>query len=316
MKIDDLYEQILQEGISKKVYHLTGGKRLYNILKTDVFMLRSTMYNQRERDLSAGRFFFMSTARSKTSSFMRERLPPDEFTGGWNFKAVIHLNGERLGMNYGAIQTDFMRTEFQKHYNKTASELEDRIFSNKNHIPNAKKYITMVEIMNPDTKSGNDLAEIKEVVRMLDVAGIPWLIYEDERDLITNNTRKGLGRKELDSIATRNRSFYDPPYDENAYDAVLKGDAAATEAIDNIITLYKVKVLKQDLSPSINKNKFITQYKKWLENIDDYGVALVPQRIERDVTIAPKLKFMIGVMQKNGFSSLEKYVTHLVKMEI
>ena len=315
MKLEQLYESILEEGLSKKVYHLTGGKKLYNILKTDTFMLRNTMYDPREHQLSAGRFFFMSTARSKTSAFMKERLPPDEFAGGWYFKAVIHLNGERLGMNYGAIQTDFMRTEFKNHYDKTASELEDRIFSNKNHIPNAKKYITMVEIMNPDTRSGDDLAEIKEVVRLLDVAGIPWLIYENENDIITNNTRRGIDRKGLEAIPTRERPFYDPPYDPNAYDAVLKGDSKASEAIDMIITLYKVKVLKQPLDGSVDKDKFMTQYKKWVSDINELGFPRLPDhRMMRDISIAPKLQFILTRMKKSGFYNLEKYVTHLVQL--
>lgn len=177
MKID----QLLEEGISSIVYHTTAIDTMFNILSSDKIHT-SGAFIHRESNLSKDRLFYLSTSRSKSSSYLSEQ-------GDAN--ATMKLDGRLLGSRYKGHAMDYFasRNRFQ---DIKIDEMEDRVITDTPYIPNASRYIQEIDILiDPDKETPQFYFKYLTSIHFLAARkGITVRVYMNRRDLITNNVRR------------------------------------------------------------------------------------------------------------------------------
>lgn len=179
MGLDELYEGLLEEGISPIVYHNTSVKNLFNILATNKFMLSCSELDGLDSHFNATAPFFLSTSRTRTGSYRKANFP---------FAAFITLNGRRLAQNYKGVAVDFYgKRDKSRTHHHDEFEQEDRILSKTNTITNFSSYMIRIELF---SKTGLTLTE-KERELLYDLSkNIPVYIYRDEQSFLTGNKRR------------------------------------------------------------------------------------------------------------------------------
>lgn len=168
-KLRKLYEEVLSEGSSQILYHFTRLNRLENILNNDSFYLTPAVSKSEKTN---GRDYFMSFTRSKSTKLGYGT----KFDREDSVRVII--NGQKLGSRYKIAPIDYWQ------YPKTpesmlqtnSDEMEDRLVSNTNEIPNASKYITQIDIM-----MGSDGVP-KSIIDNANKLGIKINIYDDVKE--------------------------------------------------------------------------------------------------------------------------------------
>ena len=179
MRVTDLFE-----GISDIVFHRTGFKNLIQILEKDQFELRPAFakpieqgYTKKKTDL-----YFMSTARTKNSKYISDSGTP-----------VLTLDGQKLKQNYSGYGMDYFGPSWRE-VSGGEYEQEDRVFSQKPNITNAKKYILMIEIvMGYNARQADNIFKIYSMAKK---SGIPIKFYDSKED-------RNLGKNPLSEKAVR-----------------------------------------------------------------------------------------------------------------
>lgn len=188
------YKQYLAEKISDIVFHKTHINNLVNILKTNRFRLSAAIGTKSEVDLNKGKMFYFSTARSPQSSYINS----DPYIGD----VYLMLDGVKLNQQFKGEAVDYWGKEFNKR------EMEDRIFTDKQNITNAKSYIKEIHILysyewktksifgdeNVDVRKLEDkqLINLKDVYTLAKKSNIPIYVYDNPNYYITRNKNKAL----------------------------------------------------------------------------------------------------------------------------
>ena len=190
MIVNDLFE-----GISDIVFHRTGFNNLIQILEKNQFELRPTFAKPAEQETTKKRKdrYFMSTARTKNSKYISDSRAP-----------VLTLDGRKLKQNYSGYGMDYFGPSFRE-VDGGNYEQEDRIFSEKPNIPNAKNYILMIEIVMEYNADQAD--RIFKIYTIAKKSGIPIKFYDSIRDRNTGN--KPLPEKKVREELKRNLAKVD-----------------------------------------------------------------------------------------------------------
>jgi hypothetical protein len=141
MKLMEIYNMIV-EGSSSEVFHKTYLQNILSILKSDEIRLSSVAGSGADRDKNAGRMFFLSTARSRSSTYFRS-------VG--DYTVLLTLDGRKLNNLVKSVPVDYWGYQNKLDVNGS-DEMEDRFVSDKQTIPNASKYITKIEILLPNKR--------------------------------------------------------------------------------------------------------------------------------------------------------------------
>jgi len=170
---------LLQEGISKIVYHFTNLDSLSSILKSDKFMTSVAYGTSSDNKINKSRFYYFSTMRT----------PQGYYGSGVDVEQVLLiLDGQKLGTKYKGSPVDYWGPEYRKENPKMA-ETEDRIFTDKAWIPEATKYILGVRIaFNPNTSFGvrqEAINELSFINDELTKRNIPISIHTTEKSFRT-----------------------------------------------------------------------------------------------------------------------------------
>jgi hypothetical protein len=215
IKLKNIVESILKERISDIVYHATYLDKGLSILKQDAFVLATVTGTKSEKEKNKGRNYYMSLARSMSSGYSLFR----------DARRIIFfkLDGKLLGNNLKGGPIDYWGGMHMMNVsNMTNKEIEDRIFSDKPKIENASKYIKEVYIFlgekkfkrNKDEKgiptgtytswyelesilSDNTKNIILQILVLLKKRGIPFYIYFNKSDLLSNNKKNAVNFKQL-----------------------------------------------------------------------------------------------------------------------
>lgn len=129
-------KQLLNEILTDILYHFSGIDRIENILKTNKFLTTAAFATQSEVEQNKGKFYFLSTARSTFGKYS------DSMESGFGY---VVLDGRKLGHTFSGTAVDYWGETFRK-ANKGKHEEEDRIFTNKPFIENARKYILEIHL--------------------------------------------------------------------------------------------------------------------------------------------------------------------------
>lgn len=140
----DSEKTTLTEGITDIVYHYT--KDPFKIFDTNEFMASVATGS----DSYAGNLWFISTARSLSSSHM----PSTSMAGA----TVLELNGAKLSQKYSGMPVEYwgdVNTSVKGATGDRHFEMEDRVFLNQPTIKNFDKYIKSIIIVTNIIKEGS-----------------------------------------------------------------------------------------------------------------------------------------------------------------
>lgn len=176
MQIQELFESLLEESASPIIYHITNMRAAIRILKENQFRL-SVVSSKKEHDLSSGKRFYLSTARTLSSWFLQHH------TKTAMSSVRFQLNGRTLNHNHKAVPVDFYSS-----VDGSGHESEDRIISDKPTIENAARFIERVDVLTTD-----EYDQLLELYRAS--KGIPVFVYQDQQSFLV--ARRGTPIKEF-----------------------------------------------------------------------------------------------------------------------
>ena len=137
-----LREGLINEGGSSILYHFTNIDRLINILENNEMYLTPTISSSNEKKMSKDKFYFLSLTRTKSTSHGY----------GTKFKnpnsVRIKFDGSKLTSKYKIVPIDYWQYPKTPDLMKSniGDEMEDRLVSNKDAIPNITNYIISIDI--------------------------------------------------------------------------------------------------------------------------------------------------------------------------
>jgi len=287
----------LFEGISDILFHRTGFKNLIQIFEKDQFELRPTFAKSAEQEQTKRKtdLYFMSTARTKNSKYISDSGFP-----------VLTLDGQKLKQNYSGYGMDYYGASWRE-ASGGEYEQEDRVFSQKPNITNAKKYILMIEIVMEYNADQAD--NIFKIYSMAKKTGIPIKFYDSRED--RNLGKNPLSEKAVRSELKRNLANLEkigpytprkrPMHEGDAVPAIFLGlkfdpedniPADVNKRIDNFLRKWPgmdkgtVRVDFHNANSSEKHRNLMTQIvafmkKHNLRTIDDLGEFVYQKWIEK-----------------------------------
>lgn len=255
MKLEELYESILEESISDIVFHSTHMRHFVEILKTNTFTLSAAFSTGAEVEINKNKFFFLSTTRTRTGKYHQ----------GSSGIAFIKLDGRKLRHNYAGAAVDYWGADYRQ-YDGGAYEQEDRIMSDKNKIPNATKYILGVDFVldyKPDKRSIRNLAKIIISLKKLN---IPVRIFENSRDLVSQSNSIS-----IDDLLQRFDSL-DGDSSPNKYHNFRRRPSNSRHH-DYVIALYHALKFDTDMKLNNDDRNAITQLVRTIMMNDLGGIS-------------------------------------------
>lgn len=188
--------KLLQEKVSSTVYHKTTLNGALHILKENRFRLSAAMGTKSEIDLNKNKMFYFSVARSPMSTYFDGEVAGDTY---------FVIDGDKLNQNYKGKPVDYWGSEFRK---LGKNEMEDRVFTDKQFIEPATKYIKELHILlkyeyttksimfGDETKvrelDDNQLKFLQEAYTIAKRKGVPIFAYEKLKDYRSGNKGKAI----------------------------------------------------------------------------------------------------------------------------
>lgn len=254
MILRTILKRMLHEGISSVLYHGTSVSSAYHIMKTDKFKLSMAEATSSESGISK-KLYYLSTTRSVSGSFHSDP---------YGASVLFKLDGDALGHNYSGNPVDYWGAEFRK-INPAKNEMEDRVFTNKPYIENAKKYISEIHIYFNMKERSNDITtlQFRKLYLAAKISGINSYVYDDKRAFSTLDKRKAitpthtmLGKGVKLPKKSPDRMPYDAitPYVEIYYAKSTDDLSDKGKRLVNMLTRYSIDA-KPSMSADLHNNK-------------------------------------------------------------
>jgi len=196
-----LSEGLIVEGASPILYHFTNVSRLDNILDTNSFYLTPAVSASEK---TKNKNYFMSLSRSKSTAQGYGSMFRTQNS------VRIKVDGTKLGYNYKVMSVDYWQYPKTPEYMKQGSgdEMEDRVVSDNNEIPNASKFIISIDVFAGDEINDSLINKAKEL-------GIQVNFYDNVKDFTSGDPNKRIEPKtnnNNNNDETRPISFYSIQY--------------------------------------------------------------------------------------------------------
>jgi len=219
---------LLIEGLSPVLYHYTHIEALRNILKQNKMRLSVAFGTKSDFDKNLKKLYFLSLSRIKWGGFARSEFYDK------NPSAMVVFDGKKLSNNYKGGSVDYWGREMRtsalqnkdlERYLKN-DENEDRLVSDKDEIPNIKKFIKEVHVYVPENLTGRYTGELQD----LDKAYKPIYYYRTESAFkLLNKNKATTNLKDLKLDVDDTTPFSDNEEKRELYN------------ITSIINLYNAK---------------------------------------------------------------------------
>lgn len=251
-------KKLLTEGLSSILYHSTDFNSLASILKNDRFRLTTSVGNPTEQGMNKKRdkLFYMSTTRSKRGGYGSDP---------YKRAVMIVLDGKKLSNNYTGNPVDYWGREWRTtDKSGRSNEFEDRIFTEKPFITNAKKYIKEIHVLFIEDQYSNDRnrSYFRKMFVALKKSKIPYYLYDDKKHYINQNKSKSV---DLNIEMLRGKGDVMPsfgsswdaikPYLELHYNDREEKLSKEAKKVLNQIMLYNLQDAINALSADITNNK-------------------------------------------------------------
>lgn len=183
---------LLTERISPIVYHWTMPDNAVSILDQQKFQLSNTF--NRHSELKATdhikkniKYFYMSVARSPTSSYIKNRSEG----------VLFELNGEWFNRHHSSVPFDYWYSAGSKPDTK-GREYEDRILSDNPYIDiSGGKAVDAIRGIHILIFSYHLVENSIKVYAKALKLGVPVFMYKDVKDWLTRNKSKALDKNEI-----------------------------------------------------------------------------------------------------------------------
>jgi hypothetical protein len=157
--------------LSDIVYHKVDLSTAVAIVESDKLMTSPAYGTPADAAINKGYLYFVSFMRSPQSGYRR---------GQDTHQVLIQLNGRKISERYAGAPVDYWGPMYRKG-DPGIYEMEDRLFTDKEWIPNVKSYITafhvaMVEPMRFDVLT-DQVAELELLEQKAKKWKIPFYIY-------------------------------------------------------------------------------------------------------------------------------------------
>lgn len=195
-----LRESLLSEGGSAILYHFTRLDKLINILTNNEIYLTPTISSSNEKKMSKDKFYFLSLTRTKSTSHGYGT----KFT---NVNSVrIKFDGNKLTSRYKIVPIDYWQyprtPDLMKSNN--GDEMEDRLVSNKNTIPNISNYVISIDIL-----IGDEVDD--RIIELSKSLGIKINYFNNIKDFASGNEGKVVEpngiKKDIEKRETRRYEY-------------------------------------------------------------------------------------------------------------
>lgn len=162
----------VEAGLSDTLYHYTSLNNLLSILRENQFVLTTTAGSGAEglTGPPADHFYFFSTTRSRMGSYGRGAGPQSVY---------LVLDGKKLHQKYSGNPIDYWGPQYRK-AEPSKHEMEDRIWSREQTIPEATQYIKEIHVRMGDPERGVWKHWLREAYELARQRGIPIYIYRSE----------------------------------------------------------------------------------------------------------------------------------------
>lgn len=292
MKHKELFESILEEGISPVVYHVTGASNFIRMMQTNTFKLGIVDGRQSlEFPDSKNHMFYLSTARTKQSSFISEFVADSKWTST-SFAVILKLDGRALSRhNRGTAMVYGRLPQYRE-------EMEDRIISDHPRIPNASSYIVSADIV-VNLNDPDQISTVQKVITILKEKRIPFYVYKDTRAALISNTSKALNDKQVDALMKLSMSNSGREIEQAIDDSYHDEHPAILETrkkLRAIQAFYRLAFMN-DYSHFNNEYKqdHLSMYRSWIQQRQQHGTAYIldsnlrAQELTNDVAKIAKL---------------------------
>lgn len=254
IKLNLIAKDVLTEGLTDILYHFTYFPYLINILKENKLRASTSIGSKKEQTLSAGKFFYFCTTRSRSSGF------------GVGDTCIV-LDGRKLAHRYKGFPVDYYKMSTKPSDWRTTSdyilslvqnENEERIVLNKPIIDDARKYILEIHAY-MDGKHYFNTDNMQFVVDECYKYNIDVYYYDNRSYFRYQNKSKAI---DINKISL-------PGDFEDDYDNYKEDDKIETgneSTIDNLRTTpFEIIYLASLLSYKDNENydKLIKYYSKY-----------------------------------------------------
>ena len=188
-----IYEVILTEMASQKLFHFTTAWNAIDILKNQEFALSAAVGTRSERDMNNGYAYYLSTSRNKINDYTRKT---------YNQGVMFNLNGNFFNKHHKVKPVDYwgrdmwMATHRQGYpiADIRTSEQEDRVLSNKptiNFQGKATEVIESIHIyLKPQDNDERNSSKTRKVLIEAKRLGIPTYFYTDRENFLLQHPTK------------------------------------------------------------------------------------------------------------------------------
>jgi len=165
-------KEFLTESISSEVYRFIQIRDLEDLLKTNKFILAPSQGANKFSE----KFNYLSFSRIKFGGYARSKMAYSD-TG-----VILVLDGNKFNNHFKGGPVDYWSRDFRKgnmDSKLTADENEERVFSDKNTISSALKYIKEIHILvKEEEKYDTKTLKLK---KECDLKNIPCFVYVDKK---------------------------------------------------------------------------------------------------------------------------------------
>ncbi len=292
-----LREGLLNEGASPILYHFTSVNKLINILSTNTFYLTSNVGTKADQ-IAGNKAYYMSFSRSK--SIVQGYGSKFTFSGA----ARIKVDGQKLSQNYKVKSIDYWQypktPEFMTQL--SGDEMEDRVISDNNEIPNANKYIISIDILIEPDKTVNQ--------KLIDLAkdlGVELYFFNNKKDFATGLPKRSVKPNVEDGEQeTREERIFD--LDTIIGAVTYKNPEKYKEVLNVIGNQWKEKI-----------DKYHSKLNYYLRPNDDYYLsdlisslnsAIHNARSNSNKILRYAIKELTLDMRKNNVKTIKDYLKH------
>lgn len=313
MKLNQLYESILEEGITPVVYHTTSYASALRILSTDRFAMSTAHDTDKEFEISK-KLFFMSTARSKLNPFNN----PASRSGNVTFT----LNGRLLGNNLGGMGVDFFGKDgYDRVSMRRTYEFEDRVFSSKPTIERFSQFITEVSIhIRPvtytdwlDDFNTEELKMARLIEKICLNKGIKFGLYDNAANF--SKSRNPIYLPSIDGDVNANQFPYStrPKNQTDARNSyIYENDIDTIHSLVYLIRKSKDKQFRGRFNPTSLRNLQKNIRTNTGETLNNIASLLTNKDFITIPAVREQMAFLVQDMKRSGMTS-DMYLIKLMR---
>ena len=181
LRLNNMYNE-LNESVSSQIFRFIPLNRLNELLTSDTFVLAPSQGANK----FSNKFNYLSVSRIKFGGYARSST--------YKSGVIMELDGKKFNTKFKGGPVDYWGKDFSKkgtaEQKMKTDENEERIFSDKNTIPNASSYIKAIHILVEDDKKFD--TKIVSLRKKCELKGIPCFVYDDKSVFKTLNKKKAM----------------------------------------------------------------------------------------------------------------------------